>query len=179
MSSLIDKNYFELFELPVSFETDLTVLRDRFRELQRATHPDRFAGASSQERRMAMQLTTRVNEAYQVLSDPVSRARYLLELAGVQWGDDQHTVNDTAFLMAQMELREELDELKAHGFDEAALAGFRQRVQEQVDEITATLAEQLGSTAPETLQQARHEVSKLQFFSRLQQQVDELEESLF
>ncbi|MCK5092236.1 MAG: Fe-S protein assembly co-chaperone HscB, partial [Gammaproteobacteria bacterium] len=112
MSFDLSSNYFEIFELPISFTIDLTLLVQRFRDLQQVVHPDRFASASDQERRISMQQSTRLNEAYQVLKDPLSRARYLLELNGIQWEDEQSTVSDTEFLMEQMELREVLSEVR-------------------------------------------------------------------
>ncbi|SUX72188.1 co-chaperone HscB [Citrobacter freundii] len=40
------------------------------------------------------------------------RAEYLLSLHGFDIRSEQHTVRDTAFLMEQLELREELDEIE-------------------------------------------------------------------
>ncbi|HXK57292.1 MAG TPA: hypothetical protein PLZ16_11665 [Gammaproteobacteria bacterium] len=49
------KNYFELFGLPVGYIIDKVQLAERYRELQRVVHPDRFANASEQEKRLSMQ----------------------------------------------------------------------------------------------------------------------------
>ena len=56
-----------------------------------------------------MQWTTRVNEAYRTLRSPVQRARYLLELAGVDVALETNTSMAPEFLMRQMELREALE----------------------------------------------------------------------
>ena len=48
--------------------------------------------------------------AWQTLRHPLMRAEYLLSLHGFDLASEQHTVRDTAFLMEQLELREELDE---------------------------------------------------------------------
>ena len=77
------KNYYQLFDLPVQFDLDGTVLGEHFRKLQQQFHPDRFAGASVQEQRVAVQYSALVNQAYGVLRQPLSRALYLLELAGM------------------------------------------------------------------------------------------------
>jgi len=81
------RNHFELFGLPVAFEVDMTRLAETYRELQRALHPDRFANASDRERRLSVQQAARVNEAYQILRSPLRRARYLLELRGVEFDE--------------------------------------------------------------------------------------------
>src|SRR5512141_1081809 len=105
------KNHFELFELPVTFDIDTDELAVRYRELQRRVHPDKYANASDQERRLSMQMTTMINEAFQTLKDPVWRGRYLLSLRGISLDDEIDTAMDPAFLTEQMELREELEEV--------------------------------------------------------------------
>src|SRR5690606_14078900 len=50
--------------------------------------------------------------AYRVLKTPVSRARYLCEQAGCDVQSESNTRMDTAFLMRQMEWREQLDEAR-------------------------------------------------------------------
>src|SRR5258706_8814504 len=59
-----------------------------------------------------MQMTTRVNEAYRTLKSPVLRAKYLLELHGVDVGFETNTAMPPEFLVEQMELREQLEEAK-------------------------------------------------------------------
>ncbi len=105
--------HFELFGLPQSFAIDRQRLDARFRELQRTVHPDRFAAAGDLERRWSAQQATRINEAYQILKDPLRRGRYLLELAGIAHDDEHRTTRDVAFLMEQMELREALAEVRS------------------------------------------------------------------
>jgi molecular chaperone HscB len=36
-------NYFELFDLPIGFKIDTIKLRQAFMDIQRASHPDKFA----------------------------------------------------------------------------------------------------------------------------------------
>src|SRR5580765_3338341 len=83
MTVNLNQNHFELFGLPVSFAVDTAALEARYHELQREVHPDRFAAASGAERRLSMQLATRVNEAYRTLKSPLKRAVYILQSRGV------------------------------------------------------------------------------------------------
>ena len=103
------KNYFELFELPVQFSVDEARLGKNFRQLQQQLHPDRFAGASAHEQRVAVQYSALVNQAYTVLREPLARALYLLELQGI--GQQEVSSQQVAggFLIEQMELREKLE----------------------------------------------------------------------
>lgn len=50
-----------------------------------------------------------MNKAYHTLKDPLARAKYLLELQGVEVGESD-SLEDPALLMEVMEIREELDE---------------------------------------------------------------------
>ncbi|OAD23046.1 co-chaperone HscB, partial [Candidatus Thiomargarita nelsonii] len=98
-------NHFEIFELPVSFDINKDTLAQRYRDLQRAVHPDKYANAPDRERRLAMQKTVQINEAFQTLKNPLTRAGYLLQLQGIDQNDG---IMDGEFLMTQMDLREEL-----------------------------------------------------------------------
>ena len=51
----LGKSYFELFDLPATFDLDVADLAARYRGLQRRFHPDRFASASEPQRRLSLQ----------------------------------------------------------------------------------------------------------------------------
>ncbi len=106
------QNHFELFGLSPAFGLETEALERSYREIQAQVHPDRFAHAGDAERRASLQWTTRVNEAYRTLKDPVQRAKHLLELHGVDVAFETNTAMPPDFLMQQMELREALEEAK-------------------------------------------------------------------
>ena len=109
----IHQNHFELFDLPTSFLIDRALLDQSYRKLQSEVHPDRFAAGSSAERLRSMQWATHANEAYQTLKSPVSRARYLLQLNGIDTQEETNTAMPADFLMQQMEWREAIDEARS------------------------------------------------------------------
>ena len=57
------RNHFELFGLSARYRVDQDALDAAYRKLQSEVHPDRFAGGSDAERRIALQASARVNEA--------------------------------------------------------------------------------------------------------------------
>lgn len=117
-------DHFALFGLGRAQGIELSALDLRFRELQAQVHPDKHAQASDTNQRLSMQWATRVNEAYQTLKLPLSRARYLLHLLGHDAQVESNTAMPMEFLMAQMELREVVAEAKV-GADDTALDGLR------------------------------------------------------
>ena len=109
---------FELFAVPASFAQDRAALDERWKELQREAHPDRFAAQGAAAQRVAMQWSVRINEAYQRLKDPIKRASYLCALNDHPIEAEKNTAMPSDFLMQQMEWREELDEARdAAAFD--------------------------------------------------------------
>lgn len=175
MQPATGNNYFELFGIPVSFEVDQELLSLRYRELQRVFHPDRFAGASDQEKRLSVQQAALINEALQTLKTPLPRARYLLELNGITL-DESDTKMDPAFLMEQMELRESLAEVRGKDDPFSELNRLRDRIESTERELVQTL-QQLFSEGSE-LERGKDLIRRMQFIQRLLGEVDELEEDL-
>ncbi|MBI3073119.1 MAG: Fe-S protein assembly co-chaperone HscB [Deltaproteobacteria bacterium] len=108
----------------MGFSRRYAVLRDevdtRFRELSRRFHPDRLARESAEERRIALQRTVALNDAYRVLRDDVKRGEYLLKLWGIDVGAEKSGQASAiglggGFLMEMLERREALLEARAAG----------------------------------------------------------------
>ncbi|MFN4148227.1 MAG: Fe-S protein assembly co-chaperone HscB [Rhodocyclaceae bacterium] len=136
----LTQDYFTLFGLPRSQALDTEQLAARYRELQGEVHPDRHAHLTDAEKRRAMQWASYVNEAFLTLKDPLKRARYLLELAGVDVHLETNTAMPVEFLMEQMELREAVAEAKASGDIDALEARHRQLKRAIRDEHAALQA---------------------------------------
>lgn len=168
-------DYFSLFGLPVHYEVDGSVLYTRYQELQRQFHPDRFATHPEHERLQAIQQAATINDAYQSLKHPLKRAEYMLSLHGFDLGNEQHTLRDTAFLMEQLELREQLDGISRQQDADAALADFAAQllimIRQRSEQMQAALAQASWDEAADA-------VRKLRFLDKLQQQVEQLEEQL-
>ena len=169
------RNYFELFELDVGYEVDAGLLASNYQQLQSQFHPDRFVNSDDQDRRIAIQATTFINEAYETLRDEHGRARYLLQLQGVSFDSDQDTTQDMNFLVDQMELREQIDEVDQQEdpldcLDRLALQA-RQQKNNLIKKYQQQYLEQNWELAKDT-------VLKMQFFTRLQQQINSKQETL-
>ena len=171
------RNYFEIFGFPESYDLDLTELSSRFRKLQSAVHPDKFANASDMERRLSVQKSALINEAYLALKSPLNRASYMLKLRGKDLSNDTSTAMAPEFLMQQMHLREELEEIR-HSSDPVM------RLHEVSEEINEILKDQIGTLSKyfldkeSDLEKIADYVRRMQFIVKLQQEVELLEEDL-
>jgi len=174
------QTHFELFELPVSFDLDLQELSQRYRDLQNAVHPDKFANASERERRLSVEKAAAINDAYQILKSPQHRARYMLELQSVSFDDEKDMALDPVFLMEQIELREALAELTNNDDPLSNLnqimADIKQRTTDVLNDICEYLKSgQLDETQKSHVKQLVH---KMQFLNKLQQEAEYQEENL-
>ncbi|PQJ68362.1 co-chaperone HscB [Photobacterium angustum] len=169
-------NHFELFGLPFQFELDNSLLASQFRELQRRFHPDNYATASERDRLLSVQKAAQINDAFQTLKNPVSRAEYMLAERDEDIRGEQKTLQDMAFLMQQMELREALEAIPDSSDPESALFDFEQQASAMYKEQLAQLAELLNN---EQWLEAADCVRKLKFIVKLRDEVERLEESLF
>jgi molecular chaperone HscB len=176
MSSPLAQSHFQLFSLPEHYRLERAELDARYRELQRRVHPDRFASGSDQERRMSVQQAAQINEAYVTLKDPLKRGRYLLELRGLTIEDQQGTHQDPEFLLQQIELREALGEVRGRADPLAALDHLSRNIRAQYQALETGLAAALDDSGD--VQSALTFVLRMQYFTRLQNEVQELEAEL-
>ena len=176
MSNTLVQNHFELFALPEHYRLDRKDLDARYRELQRTAHPDRFASASDQERRLSVQRAAQINEAFETLKDPLKRGQYLLALRGHAIEDQQQTHQDPEFLMQQIELREQLAEVRVHDDPLQVLDTLSRQIRGQYRDLEAALGQALDSGAD--IEQAVTLALRMQFFTRLNNEVQELEADL-
>jgi len=158
---------FTLFGLPPRFALDRALLDERWKALQRQAHPDRFAAQGAAAQRVAMQWSVRINEAYNRLKAPLSRAAYWCELQGAPVNAHSNTAMPAAFLMQQMEWREALDEAKDEGALESLL-DETQAAQRTALQTLERLIDQQGN-AEAAVQQVR----ALMFVEKFAQEVSD------
>jgi molecular chaperone HscB len=81
---MAERTYFEILSLPQHLNIDTASLEKSFYGLSRKLHPDRFAGRPAAEQEAALAESSRLNDAYRTLKDPIARTEYLLKLEGIE-----------------------------------------------------------------------------------------------
>ncbi|MDH2927405.1 Fe-S protein assembly co-chaperone HscB [Lonepinella koalarum] len=169
-------NPFSLFKLPVQFEIDQTLLSEHFLQLQKQFHPDNFATQSTQEQRLAMQQSAEINDALKTLKDPILRAEAIIQIHTGEVQDlEQKSTQDMAFLMQQLQWREQLEEIETNK-DDTALDEFRSDIEAEqkilLNQLKTELTQSDWSSAQVT-------ADKLRFIKKLIEQIEMVEEKLF
>ena len=88
--------YFEIFSLPPHLAIDTAALEKSFYALSRKLHPDRFAARPAAEQEAALAESSRLNDAYRTLRDPIARTEYLLKLEGVELEEQSKAATEAA-----------------------------------------------------------------------------------
>ena len=131
-------DYFRFFGLNQQFNIDLPALDQAYLAIQKEVHPDRHARGSETEQRLAMQMATLANTAFQTLKNPIQRGLYICQLHGVDARLETNTAMPAAFLMKQMEWRENLDE---QAEDLPALEAMMQEVEQSKSQTLAEITQ--------------------------------------
>lgn len=162
----LQSNDFDLFNVPVQFSQDSTLLDARWKELQREAHPDKFAAQGAAAQRLAMQWSVRINEAYRRLKNPLKRATYLCELHGAPIDAETNTAMPADFLMQQMEWREALDDAETLKSIEEISLQLSQNEREQLSKLEQLIDGQKNFVA------ASGQVRSLMFTERFASEID-------
>lgn len=134
---MLDKNYFELYELPLSFHIDDAQLKKKFYELSKRFHPDFYVNEPDEKQREILELSTLNNKAYQVLSEPLKRIEYILSLNDLLTEGDKYVLPQD-FLMDMMDVNEALMEMEFE-YNPAKLMDLSR----QIDEMEMSLFDEL------------------------------------
>ena len=160
-------NYFELFGLPIGFQVDTNKLRAAFMDIQRASHPDKFAQSNSYEQDEALERSALANKGFSLLNNKDQIMPYVLELKGIIDADEKYALSPD-FLMEMMELNEAWMEAD----DETAKQSILSQIKAIQDEILEPIKDylemdQIDSIAQETMLQIKEYYYKKKYLDRI------------
>lgn len=169
-------NYFEILHLPTSYDLIQVDLDQRYKELLKATHPDKFSQNSQAEQSLAIIKTAQINDAYTCLKNPVLRAEHILQLHGYRCEAEQITLKDTDFLMSQMTWRDSMGDLLSTKNPSEAFMQLENKLLQELEQFNQQL-EQSMNTKQWT--EAQELVLKLKFMTKLQSELEAIEDKIF
>ncbi|KAH7345898.1 Co-chaperone HscB, C-terminal oligomerization domain-containing protein [Pyrenochaeta sp. MPI-SDFR-AT-0127] len=145
-----------------SFSVDLNALKKEFLQLQARAHPDLHPQA---DKKRAEALSSRINEAYKTLQDPLRRAQYLLSLRGIEVAEDETAkVEDPELLMEVLEAREQIEEAQT----EEDLVDMKTANEERIAESTKILERAFQN---DDIQSAKSEAVKLRYWINIRESI--------
>ena len=121
-------NYFDFYEMPVSFNPSQDLIKQRFYALSKKYHPDFYINESQERQDEILALSTLNNKAFQVLKDDQKRVHYILQLKG-QLVEGENYSLPQSFLMEMMEVNEALMDLDFDA-DPTKLTSIRTQIAE-------------------------------------------------
>jgi molecular chaperone HscB len=142
------------------FDIDLASLRQEFLQLQGRFHPDKFP---QEQKAKAEALSSRINEAYKALRDPLLRAQYiLLNIYGIDVTSEDNSSHpvDLGILMEVMEAQESIEEADT----EEQIKALKEQNQERIEDTLKLLDDAFSSGNAEA---ARMECIRLRYWASL------------
>ena len=162
----IPTDYFAFFALPRKLNVDTAELEREMYTLSRKLHPDLYVRSTPQEQQWSLEQSSKLNDAYRTLRDPIARTEYVLKLEGVELEEQSKQATEQARATGELkkqvvppdlleevfELNMQLEELKANkkmGEDdpdltrdlEQARSGFEAKLKDIGTELEAGWAE--------------------------------------
>jgi molecular chaperone HscB len=181
---------FDILGVEPRFDLDLRALDQRHRDVSRALHPDRYAGAPAAERRLALGRAIEANEAVRILRDPIRRAEALMRRARLDLGGEAEQKAPPALLMEMLESREELSEA-AKKKDLARVTRLGEAMRAREAAVLSALGETFASAQdgaqeavgsddprPAVLKSLLPLVGELRYLKRFLDEVSAIEEDL-
>ena len=160
-------NYFELFGLPIGFQVDTNKLRAAFMDIQRASHPDKFAQSNSYEQDEALERSALANKGFSLLNNKDQIMPYVLELKGIIDADEKYALSPD-FLMEMMELNEAWIEADDETAQQSILSQIKAIQDEILEPIKGYLEmDQIDSISQEAMLQIKEYYYKKKYLDRI------------
>lgn len=172
--------YFDFYNIPVSFLIDEKNLKKQFLIKSREFHPDFYTLESEEKQGEILKSSTLNNKAYKVLKDFNLRMKYILDQSKTLKGEGQDKL-DQSFLMEMMELNEALMELRFEP-NEAESQKLRSQViafeKELKAKVEPFLNKDFKSLTADDLESIKQYYLKNKYLNRLEENLSKREPGL-
>jgi molecular chaperone HscB len=169
-------NYFELFELPVSFMVNTKQLNENYFRLQMQYHPDFYSNATDDEKEEALEMSSLINRAFKTLENEDTRTEYILELKDLITEGEKYELPPD-FLMEMMELNEELTEADPSSIrqTEQKIGAIEEQLYNEVKHVMDTYSEHQPK---EALLPVKEYFFKKKYLERVRERIDGTNDAL-
>jgi len=160
-------DYYKLYELTPSPIADKVLVKKKYLQLSREHHPDFADNTDENSKEAALNISSQVNKAYKIFSDPALSIQYFLQYKGVITEDEKYSLpND--FLMDMMDLNEMLEDAKADNNNEE-LISVKQRIEGVEQEMNQDMEELIAHDVMDgkELQQLKSYYYKIKYIHRI------------
>jgi molecular chaperone HscB len=89
-------DHFGFFGLPRKLNINVADLEKQFYRLSRKLHPDLYANSTAEQQAWSTEQSSRLNDAWRTLKDPIARTQYLLELEGLRLEEQSSSATQAA-----------------------------------------------------------------------------------
>ena len=155
------KNFFELFNLPISVDINVESLELNYKKLQKSFHPDNFINSTIVEQTSALRLSSPINDGYNTLKNIVTRIEYILTINGFIV-DDSKTFRDKEFLIKQIEINDFIESISSNN-NQSNVDIFIKNIGQSMHD---TIIEIKKSIDDENYNNAWENLSKLKFYKK-------------
>jgi molecular chaperone HscB len=173
-------DYYKLLGMERKLNLSGDHLQQRFYELSRQLHPDRFMRKPERERQYSLDASSILNDAYRALKDPVKRAQYVLSQEGFEIGEQRSKDVPPELLEEVFELNMALEEMR--GGDDSArpqLEAAEKNFTNMLSDVDRQLEDLFGqydqSQSRDTLSEVRGALNRRKYIQNL---VDEVHKEL-
>jgi molecular chaperone HscB len=129
-------NYFDIFSMNTTCSVNLADLKQKYQNLQKQYHPDRYASSTEEIKQQAIYNSSLINLAYQTLKNSLLRIEHILELQSINIKDDKTPI-DIDFLSQHMQLQEQISSSdKTQEQIESLISKINAEYQQHIDDIT-------------------------------------------
>jgi molecular chaperone HscB len=169
-------NYFELYDIPISFQPDAAEVKKKYYELSRKYHPDRFTLSDNSSQANALLMSAMNNDAYKVLNNADATMAYILKLNGILEEEEKYNLPPD-FLMKMMELNEAISEYEMEPDNEDMRTQATQGLQDQLDDwedSVSALTPKYDATAPDNalLHELKDYYFRKKYLLRIKERID-------
>jgi len=172
--------YFEFYNLPISFLVDEKSLKRQFLKKSREFHPDFYTLESKEKQEDILKYSSLNNAAYKVLKDFDLRMKYILTQSGTLQGEGKDKL-EQSFLMEMMDINEALMELQFEPNEaesQKILSQIKAFETELKTDVEDFLVKEINSLSADDLESVKQYYLKKKYLNRLEENLSKINLSL-